>query len=197
MLIGCGPIAEQRIVLSQLYNANSEKEKGLNILDRVVVASGGKLTHKNTKGLGKLIINFIKYQQVEGGWEHVGRLFIIRRNWILLFMKFTIFPHSVCNLSFPLSNFDRSNNWLINLNSLFPLFRISWKCSFLFPLNLPDSICSIGPRIKVKGVRNSWDILAKNWDFIRSSSWSFSELRCSISNLWFIFILLNWNCQNP
>jgi len=87
-----------------------------------------------------------------------------------------------CSFMRPASNLEISSNWLIRRCR-----RRALRCMMERSLRdsaslVRDRSFSNGPRIRVSGVRNSWEILVKKRDFRRSTSRSFSRSRCSSSS---------------
>jgi len=80
---------------------------------------------------------------------------------------------------------DRFSNWLMRRWSRLAFLCIMFRSFTHFSSSVVEISFSRGPRIRVSGVRNSCDILAKKRDFMPSSSFSFSASTCSISSACF------------
>jgi len=107
------------------------------------------------------------------------------KDWAYPFTKLTMFSLRTCSFILPDSIFERFSIWLIN-RCILSAFRCTTFKSCLSADSFSEGKCfSTGPRIKVSGVRNSCEILAKKRDFKVSSSLSFSVSNCSSSNCCF------------
>ena len=113
--------------------------------------------------------------------------FLFAKTWnedTIFSQKSTISPNTAFTFIFFDSAFLKSINWLTNLYKCFAFLSIINNDSLVFRsvVLISSKFCS-GPKIKVNGVLNSWEILVKNSNFILFISLSFLFSNFSILSL--------------
>jgi len=104
--------------------------------------------------------------------------------------NFTIFIGWIFSFIPPESIFDKSRSWVIKREIRRLFLCINSKSFFKSPFFSFCSHFSIGPKIKVNGVRNSCEMFVKNSDLSSSIFFCLDKCKCSSSNSVNILILL-------